>query len=194
MRNLLVILFVLALVVPLVALASERPAAGSLSIEEGSGVVKLRGQGGVLGRLGGMLQIVDLTPRDRWRPIVNGKVAKGPRIRVRGESISFRLLGGKFKIVLKGEEISLSARGRGIAVLNGDPNLFGYAGLYSTDADVDCIGLPEACEVVSDSTTKIVYGMPSESGKGGEQERDKESEKEKVEHESSERHERGESS
>ena len=150
---------------PLAASAAERPTPpvppGSLSVEQGRGAVTIRGEGGVLGKLDGVLQIVDLTPRDRWSPIVNGVVVKRPAVRLRGEAISFRLLGGRFKIMLKGQRISISARGHGVAVLKAEADLQGYAGLYTTDANADCVALPETCLPLPDDGLRVPFGLPA---------------------------------
>jgi hypothetical protein len=160
MRTMLLILLALALLLPATALAQARPAPGSLSIEGGRGVVAIKGQGGVLGKLNGVLQIVDLTPNDRWAPSVNGEVVRGSNVRLRGDGISFRLLGGKFKLVLRGDSIAVSARGRGVAVLKAEPDLLGAAGLFSTDANADCVALPEVCQLFPDEVSRVPYGAP----------------------------------
>lgn len=176
MRTLALTLAALALLLPVAASAGERPAPpGSLSIEDGRGVVTIKGEGGVLGKLDGVLQIVDLTPRDRWSPIVNGVVVKRPILRMRGETISFRLLGGRFKIVLKGQSISVSVRGRGVALLRAEADLQGYAGLYTTDANADCVAQPEACLPLPDTGLRVPFGLPA--ALGGVQEREDTKEK-----------------
>jgi hypothetical protein len=161
MRTSFLILLALALLLPAAALSEARPAPGSLSIEGGRGTVALKGQGGVLGKVDGVLQIVDMTPNDRWAPIVNGEVVSGPSVRLRGSGISFRLLGGRFKLVLRGEAIAVSARGRGVAVLKAEPDLLGAAGLFSTDANADCVAMPEACQLFPDQVSRVPYGVPA---------------------------------
>lgn len=122
-------------------------------------MVAIKGEGGVLVKLDGVLQIVDLTPRDRWTPIINGEVTTNPRLRVRGAGISLRLLGGKFKLLLRGESIAVSARGRGIATLKGETDLLGFAGLFSTDPNADCVELPEQCSVFPAVAARVPYGV-----------------------------------
>src|SRR5689334_2596468 len=99
---------VLALAVPVGVLAAAKPPAGALSIEGGRGVIVVRGNGGLLGRVShGSVEIIDLTPTDQWRPVVNG-VARPRRFVSKGANVSFRILGGDYKITLKGEGISVS--------------------------------------------------------------------------------------
>jgi hypothetical protein len=102
-----------ALVVPS-AWTASRPA-GSLSIESGRGTVVIRGGGTVVGRLAkGELQIVDLSPNDQWSPRVNG-IARTRLVIVRGKDVNFFIPGGRYRVSLRGEGISVSARGTGFA-------------------------------------------------------------------------------
>ena len=59
----------LALAVPAGVLRrAPKPPAGALSIEGGKGVIVVRGNGGLLGRVAhGSVEVVDLTPADAWR-------------------------------------------------------------------------------------------------------------------------------
>ena len=112
------------LAVPVVVLALAVPAgmagvrsAGTLSVEDGVGRVTVRASGTLVGRLGkGDITIVDLTPNDQWSPRVNG-VPRGRVVGLRGRDVNFYIPGGRYRIVLRGEGISLSARGTGIAEL-----------------------------------------------------------------------------
>jgi hypothetical protein len=160
MRPVLLVVVLVALLLAPAAGAGERPALGALSIEGGRGVITLKVEGGVLGKLDGVVQIVDLTPRDRWSPIVNGVTVKRATVQARGEGVSFRVLGGRFKIVARGENISISARGRGTAVLRADNDGLGAAGLYATDATADCVTAPETCQAVPETGSRVVFGLP----------------------------------
>jgi hypothetical protein len=156
MRKALVFLLVVALAAPVVAVAAKRPQ-GSLSIEGGRGVVTVKGQGGVLGKVRGSVRIVDLTPTDRWRPLVNGVVVRRA-VWVSGAEVSFRILGGKFKIQIRGEAVSVSARGVGQAVLKGEPDALGQTGVFATGENADCVADPSMCEPVPMEPTKVLFG------------------------------------
>lgn len=156
-------LLLLAVVVPTATLATRAPA-GALSIEGGKGVVVVRGNGGLLGRLGrGSVELVDLTPADQWRPTVNG-VPRSRRTFLKGANVSFRILGGDYRISVKGESISISARGTGVATLLGVPGLTGDTGIYAADLNADCQGSPEQCQPIPTVTTRVAYGIPESAG------------------------------
>lgn len=125
---------------------------GSLSIEDGRGTVTIKGSGVVIGRLErGEIQIVDLTPLDQWSPRLNG-VPRGKVVWTRGKTVNFYVPGGRYRIVVKGEGIAISARGQGVATLDGRPDPVGDAGTY-TVGDEDEQPVPEAVE-------RIVFGSP----------------------------------
>jgi hypothetical protein len=108
---------------------------GSLLIEDGRGVVQVTGKGVLLGKVEkGSLKIVDLTPADQWSPYVNG-VPRGKVVWLRGSNISFRISAGKYRITATGEGISVSARGAGTVVLDGDPDKVGATGTYRVGDD-----------------------------------------------------------
>jgi len=162
MRTAVLILLTLALAAPAGALALKRAPAGSLSVEGGRGTVKLQGRGGVLGRIArGTLQIVDTTPGDRWAPTVNGSTYRGRIVSIRGVNITFRLLGGQYRIVARGEGISISARGTGLAQFEGEPDLLGDTGVYAVGDNADCSSDRTLCEPIPDFFTRVPFG-PSE--------------------------------
>jgi hypothetical protein len=133
MRLLPIILAVLAIAVP-AGFAAAEPA-GSLSIEDGRGSVVLKGKGIVIGRLErGELQIVDLSPNDQWSPRLNG-VPRGRTVWTRSKDINFYVPGGRYKITVRGEGFSISARGQGSASLNGRPDATGATGSYAVGDD-----------------------------------------------------------
>jgi hypothetical protein len=163
MRSALTILLVLALAAPAAAWAARpaKPAPGSLSIEGGRGLVTIKAQGGVLGKVRGAVLITDLTPNDKWRPIVNGVTVRRA-VWLRGPEVSFRILGGRFKVQIRGESVSVSARGVGWATLKGEPGPLGETGVYAAGESADCVADPDVCEPVPVEPIKIVLG-PLES-------------------------------
>ena len=158
MRRAPVLAVLLALAIPVAALAAARPGAGTLSIEGGKGVVVVRGNGGLLGRVAhGSVEVVDLTPDDAWRPTVNG-VSRARRVAMRGWNLTFRILGGDYRLTVKGEGISISARGNGVATLLGLPGLTGDTGLYAAGPSVDCGDEPDQCEPLPSVLTRVPFG------------------------------------
>jgi hypothetical protein len=105
----------------------------SLLIEDGRGLVVIKGKGGLIGHIDkGSLEITDLTPNDQWSPYVNG-VPRGKVVWIRANklSINFRVPGGRYRIVARGSGISISARGTGQATIDPDPDAVGEAGRYA---------------------------------------------------------------
>jgi len=133
MRVALLSLVLLALAVP-AAFAVASPA-GSLSIEDGRGSVVLKGKGIVIGRLDqGEVKIVDLSPLDQWSPRVNG-VPRGRTVWLRGKDVNFYVPGGRYRITVRGEGFSISARGQGAVTLSGRPDVTGATGTYAVGDD-----------------------------------------------------------
>ena len=133
-----------------VAGAAE-PNAGTLSVERGRGVVMVDLRGSVLGRLTtGSLRVTDQTPNDRYAALVVGKKVTQERLSprtviYRGLGLRFRMLGGGYRMVVRGSGIALSAVGRGTVVLDGDPRFPGDdVGVYSLDG-TDCSIEPQNC-------------------------------------------------
>lgn len=159
MRRLALALLLLAVVLPAASLATRAPA-GALSIEGGRGVIVVRGNGGLLGRLvKGSVEIVDLTPADQWKPTVNG-VTRNRRTYLKGANVSFRILGGDYRVSVRGDGISISARGTGTATLLGVPSLTGDTGLYAADLNADCKGSPDQCQPIPSLATRVTFGVP----------------------------------
>jgi len=151
MRLALILTCVAALAVP-AAWSAARPT-GSLSIEDGRGTVVLKGRGIVIGRLErGSVEIVDLTPLDQWSPRVNG-VPRGRTVWTRGKDINFYVPGGRYKITVEGEGFSISARGQGLATLDGAPDAAGSTGTFAI-GDSQVVSLPVTAEHVQ-------YGAPA---------------------------------
>ncbi len=150
MRLLVVGLLALALVVP-AALVAGPVNRGSFSIEQGSGTMTIRGRGVLLGRLErGQIVVTDLSPRDQWTPRVNGVTRIRTQL-LRAREVTFYVPGGRYRIVLRGEGISVSARGVGDAVLAGEPNgITGETGTYWVGDDEP--------KPVPDTPTSVLFG------------------------------------
>ena len=151
MRLALVIVSLLAIAVP--ATQAAAPPAETFSIEDARGVVTVRGAGIVIGRLErGEIQVVDLTPLDQWSPRVNG-VPRGKTVWTRGKDVNFYIPGGRYRLTVRGEGFSISARGQGLAVLDGNPDVNGATGSYAV-GDLEPVPLPDGPE-------QVVFGAPT---------------------------------
>ncbi len=168
MRNALLTLLVAALVLPAAALASRgAPGDGTLSVEGASGVVIVQARGAVIGRVdAGQIVIADLSPGDSNDPVVWGaqfrrQIGSGTFI-YRGRNITFRLIGGGFRVTVKGSGISISVVGRGEAFFDGEG-----AGVFSTSG-ADCRLAPETCRPLPDVGQRIKIGgsQPAERSAG----------------------------
>ncbi len=159
MRNALLTLLVAALVLPGAALAARAaPGDGALSVGGASGLVIVQARGVVVGRVDvGQVVIADLTPGDGSDPVVSGAQFRrqtGPGTFVfRGRNITFRLIGGGFRVTVKGSGISVTVVGRGDAFLDGEG-----AGVFSTSFDADCWVAPETCRPLPDVGQRIKIG------------------------------------
>ncbi len=140
-------------VLALPALAGAERARGSLEITDGRGVITVKGRGALLGRLDrGTLTIVDLTPSDQWSPRVNG-VPRGRLTTFHGRDATFYVPAGRYRIVVRGEGINISARGAGLAVLDGDPDPTGATGSYT-------VGDSESQPVPAEPA-RVPFGAPA---------------------------------
>jgi hypothetical protein len=84
----------------------------------------------------------------------------------RGQALRFRMLGGGYKIVVRGSGASLAAVGRGAVVLDGDPRAPGEnVGVYSLDDGVDCGVTPETCQAMPTEPERFVLGA-DDGGQG----------------------------
>ncbi len=150
MGRLAAIALVLLLAVPAGVLAARAPV-GSIAFTDVRGEITIKGRGVLLARVDrGSLQIVDLTPADQWSPRVNG-VPRGRVVGMRGREVSVFIPGGRFRIVLRGEGLNVSARGQGIVTIEADPDQTGTAGTYAIDDD-EMQPLPEV-------VTRVAYGL-----------------------------------
>ncbi|HSI97176.1 MAG TPA: hypothetical protein VK926_02350 [Gaiellaceae bacterium] len=149
------------------------PNAGELSVERGKGSVVLEIRGSVLGRLAtGTLRVTDLTPRDRFVPLVAGRKITQERVSpqtvvYRGQGLRFRMLGGGYRIVARGSGVSISAVGRGAVTLHGDRKAPGDdAGVYSLDG-ADCGVEPELCTPLPDEPERFpLIPWPDDGSQG----------------------------
>jgi opacity protein-like surface antigen len=129
MRRLLtfaVLAFALAL--PAGAAARERGANGAndgiLSVKDARGIVTIQGRGGVIGSFAkGSVLINDPVDGDGTGPIVTGddwsKDKSDTATVWGGTRVRFRIIGGTFRIVVRGRGINLSFVGTGSVILNG---------------------------------------------------------------------------
>lgn len=143
---------------------AAEPTVGTLSVERGKGVVMLDLRGNVLGRLAnGTLRVTDQTPGDRFAAHVVGRKLTqsrvGPRtVLYRGQSLRFRMLGGGYRVVVRGSGIDVEAVGRGIVVLDADPKIEGEdSGVYSLDG-ADCGVEPQLCAPLPTEPERFVLG------------------------------------
>jgi hypothetical protein len=172
----LVLLACSLVVMAVVAVASAGAAVdqpGSLSVDDGRGVVTLELRGIVLGRLGnGTLRVTDLTPRDPFGEIVTGKNLTteervGPRtVLYRGQGLRFRMIGGRYRIRVAGTGIALSVAGRGVVTLDGERRAADETtGLYSLTEGVDCSIDPTLCTPLPDEPERFTLGSPVEEAR-----------------------------
>ena len=134
---------------------------GALSVAEGRGQVTLQARGGVIGRFDrGCATIVDLTPEDLNFPQVWGDdlpQVELPRggVKYCGRAVRFRLLGGKFRIIVSGIGIDLSAVGTGDGTIVADDAR--SPGVYSLDGD-DCRSPRAVCKPLPAELTRFKLG------------------------------------
>jgi hypothetical protein len=125
MRRLLTFAVLVGLVLPAAAFA--RPAGindGTLSIQDGDGKIVIAGRGGVIGSFAkGSVTISDPVDGDGTGPIVTGDEWSKDRSDTvttwGGTRVRFRMIGGIFRIVVKGRGINLSFVGKGQVTITG---------------------------------------------------------------------------
>ena len=146
------------------------PTAGTLSVDRGRGVVMIEFRGSALGKLGtGTLRVTDLSPNDRYTALVVGRKLTqervGPKTVVyRGQGLRFRMLGGGYRMVARGSGITLSAVGRGVFLLDGDPRFIGDdVGVYSSTPGVDCSVEPVSCTPLPTEPERFALEPPPET-------------------------------
>lgn len=154
MRKCVLTLLVCLLAVPAIGSAAlmRKSGDGTLSVEDGRGVVLLSVRGGVIGRFDrGSVTIVDLTPNDAFEPKVWGAerdvdVRGGDGERHSGKNVRFRVIGGEFFVLVNGSGIELSAVGTGWTTLTGrgrDPGVFSLDGEECSAPRAKCRALPD---------------------------------------------------
>src|SRR6476646_12294592 len=131
----------LAFALALPAGAAARPSGandGTLSVKDARGVITLQGpaRGAVIGSIAkGSVMINDPIDGDGTGPIVTGdewsKEKNDTTSTWGGTKVRFRMIGGTFKIVVRGRGINLSLVGKGTITLNGAGT--GADGSYSVN-------------------------------------------------------------
>jgi hypothetical protein len=127
MRKLLVPCLLLALAIPAAAYTRTPPLPpggnGTLSINQGRGVLQLSARGSMTGRLNGRLTITDPKPYDSKRPVVYGAkktIYRSEKTTVfQGKALRFKLIGALYQVRIEGKAIFVSAIGRGKGTLDG---------------------------------------------------------------------------
>jgi hypothetical protein len=118
---------VLALALALPASAAARPSGstdGTLSVKDARGIITIQGRGGVIGSFAkGSVLINDPVDGDGTGPIVTGDDWSKDKTDTAtvwgGTRVRFRIIGGTFKIVVRGRGINLSFVGKGSVIVNG---------------------------------------------------------------------------
>jgi hypothetical protein len=166
MRRSLVLVALLALLVPLAGYAAVRAGEGTLSVDNGRGKVTVQAKGAILGRIAsGSVVVYDLTPNDLYEPYISGddyvRLVGETGIQYGGRNLRFRLIGGSYRVVVKGAGVDLSVVANGFAILEGDTEA-PDPGVYSIDG-ADCrIAAGTACKPLPDKarTVKLGTGGP----------------------------------
>lgn len=118
---------ILALALALPAGVAARTGAsndGTLSVKDARGVVTIQGRGGVIGSFAkGSVTINDPIDGDGTGPIVTGDDWSKDKSETAtvwgGTKVRFRIIGGTFRVVVRGRGINLSYVGKGSVILNG---------------------------------------------------------------------------
>jgi len=123
----LVTFSMLALALALPAGVAARTGAsndGTLSVKDARGVITIQGRGGVIGSFAkGSVTINDPIDGDGTGPILTGDDWSKDKSETAtvwgGTKVRFRIIGGTFRIVVRGRGINLSYVGKGSVILNG---------------------------------------------------------------------------
>jgi len=125
MRRLLPFAVLAVLALPATSAARERSSSdGTLSVRDARGSITISGRGAVIGSFAkGAVTISDPIDGDGTGPIVTGDDWSRDRNETTttwgGTRVRFRMIGGTFKVVVRGRAINLSLVGRGTVTLNG---------------------------------------------------------------------------
>jgi hypothetical protein len=97
---------------------------GTLSVQDARGVITIQGRGGVIGSVAkGSVLINDPVDSDGTGPIVTGDEWSKDKTDTAtiwgGTRVRFRIIGGTFKVVVRGRGINLSFVGKGNIIVNG---------------------------------------------------------------------------
>ena len=161
MRKLFVILGLLALALPVAGVAAVRAGEGTLSVEDGYGKVTLQARGGIIGRLErGTITIYDLSPEDAYEAYVFGddqpvRFIGEQGVKYGGLGLRFRLIGGRYRIVIEGRGIDLSVVAKGTGWIQAGPN--GDPGVYSLDG-ADCRKERASCKPLPELAKRFQLG------------------------------------
>jgi hypothetical protein len=125
MRRLLTFAVLAALALPgAVAARTQGVNDGTVSVSDARGTITIAGRGGVIGSFArGSVTINDPVDGDGTGPIVTGddwsKDRDATTTTWGGTKVRFRIIGGSFRIVVRGKGINLSLVGRGNVTLTG---------------------------------------------------------------------------
>ena len=145
MRRLLTFGLLVTLALP--AASAARPSGasdGTLSVQDARGTITISGRGGVIGSFArGSVTINDPVDGDGTGPVVTGddwsKDRNDTTTTWGGTKVRFRIIGGSFRIVVKGRGVNLSLVGKGNVTLAGAGT--GDDGSYSVNGG-DYLALP----------------------------------------------------
>lgn len=160
MRKSLSLVALLAFVLPLAGYAAVRAGEGTLSVDDGRGRVTVQAKGAIIGRIaGGSVIVHDLTPNDPFEPYVSGddyvRVIGETGIQYGGRNLRFRLIGGSYRVIVKGTGIDLSVVANGYATLEGDTDDPGVYSIDGTDCRTNAAG---ACKPLPDKAKLVKLG------------------------------------
>src|SRR5213080_1700764 len=125
MRRLLTFAMLAALALPAAAVARERGVNdGTLSVKDAHGMITIQGRGAVIGSFAkGSVTISDPIEGDGTGPIVTGDEWSKDRSDTvttwGGTRVRFRMIGGTFRIIVKGRGINLSFVCKGNGTVTG---------------------------------------------------------------------------
>jgi opacity protein-like surface antigen len=137
MRRLLTFAMLAALALPAASAARSRaPSDGTLSVRDARGTITILARGGVIGSFArGSVTINDPVEGDGTGPVVTGEAWSKERDSTTttwgGAKVRFRIIGGSFRIVVRGRGINLSLVGKGNVTLAGAGT--GVDGSYSVN-------------------------------------------------------------
>ena len=137
MRRLLLTLLITLVCVPAALAGGTASGDGALSVLKASGTITVVGKGTIYGQIDkGTLTVTDPDPTDGEMQVVGAthtRPAVGHITIYSGKNITFREVGGRFKVVISAASgINFLAVGVGKAWLKADPTL-GDPGIFTVD-------------------------------------------------------------